>query len=48
MVQVVLRYLLVVTPLTGSASPQVQMRWKVVGSSLTGTNKIHGVALQWA
>ena len=36
------------TPLTGSASPQVQMRWKVVGSSLTGTNKIHGVALQWA
>ena len=36
------------TPLTGSASPQVQMRWKVVGSSLTGANKIHGVALQWA
>ena len=36
------------TPLTGSASPQVQMRWKVVGSSLTGNNKIHGVALQWA
>ena len=36
------------TPLTGSASPQVQLRWKVVGSSLTGTNKIHGVALQWA
>ena len=34
--------------LTGTASPQVQMRWKVVGSSLTGTNKIHGVALQWA
>ena len=36
------------TPLTGSASPQVQMRWKVTGSSLTGSNKIHGVALQWA
>ena len=34
--------------LTGTASPQVQMRWKVVGSSLSGTNKIHGVALQWA
>jgi len=36
------------TPLTGSASPQVQLRWKIVGSSLTGANKIHGVALQWA
>ena len=36
------------TPLTGTASPQVQMRWKVTGSSLTGNNKIHGVALQWA
>ena len=36
------------TPLTGSASPQVQLRWKIVGSSLTGQNKIHGVALQWA
>ena len=36
------------TPLTGSASPQVQLRWKIVGSSLTGTNKVHGVALQWA
>ena len=36
------------TPLTGSASPQVQLRWKIVGSSLTGTNKIHGVSLQWA
>ena len=36
------------TPLTGSASPQVQVRWKIVGSSLTGANKIHGVALQWA
>ena len=34
--------------LTGTASPQVQMRWKVVGSSLSGANKIHGVALQWA
>ena len=34
--------------LTGTASPQVQMRWKVVGSSLSGVNKIHGVALQWA
>ena len=36
------------TPLTGSASPQVQLRWKIVGSSLTNQNKIHGVALQWA
>ena len=36
------------TPLTGSASPQVQLRWKIVGSSMTGANKIHGVALQWA
>ena len=35
------------TPLTGSASPQVQLRWKIVGSSLTSNNKIHGVALQW-
>ena len=35
------------TPLTGTASPQVQVRWKIVGSSLTGANKIHGVALQW-
>ena len=37
------------TPLTGAApgQPQVQLRWKVVGSSLTGANKIHGVALQW-
>ena len=36
------------TPLTGSASPQVRLRWKIDGSSLTGANKIHGVALQWA
>ena len=36
------------TPLTGTASPQVQMRWKIVGSSLTGLNKIHGVSLQWS
>ena len=36
------------TPLTGTASPQVALRWKIVGSSLTGANKIHGVALQWA
>tara|TARA_B100001063_G_scaffold48610_1_gene42453 strand:+ start:10962 stop:12881 length:1920 start_codon:yes stop_codon:yes gene_type:complete len=35
------------TPLTGSASPQVQLRWKIVGSSLSGANKIHGVSLQW-
>ena len=36
-------------PLTGAApgQPQVQLRWKIVGSSLTGQNKIHGVALQW-
>jgi len=25
----------------------VQVRWKIVGSSLSGNNKIHGVALQW-
>ena len=36
------------TPLTGTASPQVQLRWKIVGSSMTDANKIHGVALQWA
>jgi len=36
------------TSLTGTASPQVQMRWKIVGSSLTNENKIHGVSLQWA
>ncbi len=35
------------TLLTGNASPQVQLRWKIVGSSLTGANKIHGVSLQW-
>ena len=35
------------TPLTGTASPQVRLRWKIVGSSLEGTNKIHGVSLQW-
>ena len=35
------------TPLTGTASPQVQMRWKITGTSLTGANKIHGVSLQW-
>jgi len=35
------------TPLTGTASPQVQMRWKITGTSLTGNNKIHGVSLQW-
>ena len=37
------------TPLTGAApgQPQVQLRWKIVGTSLTGVNKIHGVALQW-
>ena len=34
--------------LTGTGSPQVALRWKVVGSGLSGTNKIHGVALQWA
>ena len=36
------------TTLTGSASPQVQLRWKIVGSNQVNTNKIHGVALQWA
>jgi len=37
------------TPLTGAAGgqPQVQLRWKIVGTSLSNTNKIHGVALQW-
>ena len=36
------------TPLTGTASPQVQLRWKIVGSSLSHINTIHGVSLQWA
>lgn len=36
------------TPLTGTASPQVQLRWKIVGSNQTAENKIHGVSLQWA
>ena len=36
------------TTLTGSASPQVQLRWKIVGSNQVNQNKIHGVALQWA
>ena len=35
------------TPLTGSASPQVRLRWKIVGTSLENNNKIHGVSLQW-
>ena len=37
------------TPLTGAAGgqPQVQLRWKIVGTSLSNSNKIHGVALQW-
>ena len=35
------------TSLTGSASPQVRLRWKIVGASLEGQNKIHGVSLQW-
>ena len=35
------------TPLTGTASPQVQVRWKITGSSLSHVNTIHGVALQW-
>ena len=36
------------TPLTGTASPQVRMRWKLTGTNQTTINKIHGVALQWA
>ena len=36
------------TPLTGTASPQVQLRWKISGTSLSHVNTIHGVALQWA
>ena len=36
------------TPLTGSASPQVQVRWKIVGAGLSHVNTIHGVSLQWA
>ena len=36
------------TPLTGSASPQVQVRWKIVGAGLSHINTIHGVSLQWA
>ena len=37
------------TPLTGAApgQPQVQLRWKISGTSLSHVNKIHGVALQW-
>ena len=37
------------TTLTGAApgQPQVQLRWKIVGSNQTAENKIHGVALQW-
>ena len=37
------------TSLTGAApgQPQVQVRWKIVGSNQTTQNKIHGVALQW-
>ena len=37
------------TTLTGAApgQPQVQVRWKIVGSNQTTENKIHGVALQW-
>lgn len=37
------------TTLTGAApgQPQVQVRWKIVGSNQTAENKIHGVALQW-
>lgn len=37
------------TTLTGAApgQPQVQLRWKITGSSLSHVNKIHGVALQW-
>jgi hypothetical protein len=36
------------TPLTGTASPQVQVRWKLVGAGLSHINTIHGVSLQWA
>jgi len=36
------------TTLTGTASPQVQLRWKIVGANLTNINTIHGVSLQWA
>ena len=36
------------TPLTGTASPQVQLRWKITGANLTNLNTIHGVSLQWA
>ena len=36
------------TPLTGTASPQVQVRWKIVGAGLSHVNTIHGVSLQWA
>ena len=36
------------TPLTGTASPQVQLRWKIVGAGLSHINTIHGVSLQWA
>ena len=36
------------TTLTGTASPQVQLRWKITGANLTNLNTIHGVSLQWA
>ena len=36
------------TSLTGSSSPQVQVRWKIVGAGLSHINTIHGVSLQWA
>ena len=37
------------TTLTGAApgQPQVQLRWKISGTSLSHVNVIHGVALQW-
>ena len=48
-VVLVLKYFQVVHSLTGTRTsfPQVQVRWKIVGSSLTSENKIHGVSLQW-
>ena len=35
------------TPLTGTSSPQVRLRWKITGANLSNLNTIHGVSLQW-
>ena len=35
------------TTLTGSASPQVQLRWKIVGAKLNKHKHILRLSLQW-